>query len=246
MTEEIIPQDQILGQLKTRGFDPGFGTPLRHFRGRLTGLTGSMVQRGQMKQARLEVMYHFDELEVIESTEPYPFPILKLPIMQSTKPKSSMGVLGASMDRILNADADGNLSQAEVRNQDALIGLLQEWKMTPGHMMWDGNAGKETPREAWEVVWVEGIGGTQSTGVDAPSVAGATGAGSPAQSASAKAIELLDGKTQQQWNSIVFQDPLVKKDTNLTANIIGGQFLQPLLDAGIVTIDEAGIYHVSK
>ena len=53
MVDQVIPQEQVLAQLKTRGFETGgFRSPLRHFRGKLDSITGSMIQRGSMTQAK--------------------------------------------------------------------------------------------------------------------------------------------------------------------------------------------------
>ena len=240
MIDQVIPQEQVLAQLKTRGFETGgFRSPLRHFRGKLDSITGSMVQRGNMTQAKLEIAYNFSDIEVFESTEPYPFPITQITVMHNNKDKSAMGVLGASMDKIINAGVDANTPQQQALNQDTLIGKVQEWKVTPGHMMPDKDeAGKwtETPREAWEVVWVEGMGGTPYSGIAAPTqIATET----PTQ----RAIKLLEGKTQQQWNNIVFQDAMVKGDSGLVNSIIIGQFLPPLEESGVVSKDANGVYH---
>jgi len=241
-----LTPEQVIEQLRTRGFETGgFRSPLRHFRGKLDSITGSMVQRGAMPQPRLEVLYNFSDVEVFESTEPYPFPVAQINIMHSNRVKSAMGVLGASMDKILNAGLDENAPQEQAKNQDALIGKVQEWKVTPGHMMWDGSVGQEVPRECWEVVYVEGIGGTPHSGVaTTPATAGQPEPAAPAGvTPIQQAINLLDGKTQQQWNNTVFQDPLVKSDAELTQSIIQGTFLPPLEAAGTVTKDENGVYH---
>jgi len=200
-----------------------------------------------MPQPRLEVLYNFSEVEVKESTEPYPFPVAQINIMHSTRDKSGMGVLGRSIDRIINAGVDGNAPQDKVRNQDFLIGKVQEWKVTPGHMMWNAQAAKETERECWEVVAVEGVGSAPDAGAPAtgtpttatPSVGATT-------SPSEQAMNLLGGKTQQEWNNIVFQDPLVKTDIQLTQSIISGQFVGGLEASGLITKDDNGIYHLVK
>ena len=199
------------------------------------------MQRGQMPQARLEVTYNFSEVETFLATEPYPFPIAQISIMHSNRTKSGMGVLGASMDRLLNTDLDENTPQEQAKNQDILIGVMQEWKVTPGHMMWDNDLQKETPRESWEVVWAEGFGGTPCSGVaePTPTKAPTTGGETPVQ----RAINLLDGKTQQEWNNVVFQDTVVKNDTALVNSMITGQFLPPLEQSGVVTKDDDGVYH---
>jgi len=249
MTE--LTSQQVLAQLQTRGFEVGgFRSPLRHFRGKLDSITGSMVQRGNMPQAKLEINYNFSELEVFESAEPYPFPITQISMMHSNRIKSNMGVLGASMDKIINAGLDDNAPQTQAKNQDFLIGKIQEWKMTPGHMMWDNDKQAETPREAWEVVYVEGVGGTPHSGV-ATSTPTETPSPTPTATPTGvtpiqQALNLLDGKTQQEWNNLVFQDPLVKGDTALTSSIISGTFIPPMEASGMVTKDDNGIYHVKK
>ena len=234
MPGELTPE-QVMEQLRTRGFEAGgFRSPLRHFRGKMDSITGSMVQRGAMTQARLEVNYNFSDVEVIESTEPYPFPVAQISLLHSNRTKSAMGVLGASIDRIINVGLGDNAPQEQVKNQDFLIGKVQEWKLTPGHMMWDAEAKVETPRECWEVVMVKG------TGEVAPTTTKATDVISPAQ----QALNLLDGKTIQQFNNVVFQDPLIKeKGGRLIGLIIDGTFVKSLETAGTVTKDENGIYH---
>ena len=249
---QVIPQEQLLAQLKTRGFESGgFRSPLRHFRGKLDSITGSMVQRGNMTQAKLEIAYNLSDIEVFESTEPYPFPIAQITVMHSNRDKSAMGVLGVSMDKIINAGLNANTPQQQARNQDALIGKVQEWKVTQGHLMPDKDeAGKwtETPREAWEVVWVEGMGGTPHSGVAAlAQVVGTPTKITPTtptgETPMQRAISLLDGKTQQQWNNVIFQDAMIKGDSGLVNSIITGQFLAPLEESGVVSKDANGVYH---
>jgi hypothetical protein len=59
-------------------------------------------------------------------------------------------------------------------------------------------------------------------------------------------MNLLDGKTQQEWNNVVFQDPLVKGDPELSNSIIQGTFIPPLEAANLVTKDTDGRFHVKK
>jgi len=236
-----LTQQQVIDQLRTRGYETGgFGTPLRHFKGKLDSITGSMVKRGKMPQPRLEVVYTFSELEVIESSEPYPFPIAQVSLLHSNRVKSAMGVLGASIDKVINAGLDENAPQSQVKNQDFLIGKVQEWQITPGHMMWNADTNTETPRDCWEVISVEGAGSTPKKGK-----AGAT-VGITSITPIQQAINLLDGKTQQQWNNIVFQDPVVKGDSNLVNSIIQGTFIPPLEAAGMVTKDDDSVFHIKK
>jgi hypothetical protein len=171
-------------------------------------------------------------------------PVADITIAHSNRKQSGMGILGASMDRILNAGLAADAPIEMAKGQDALVGLLQEWKMTPGHMMWDGQQKKEVPRECWEVVWVEGM--------DTPAASMPTANAATAQVKSANvvnsidvAVGLLDGKTEQQWYSVIFSNPTVKGDTALTNSIIGKSFIPAMLTAGKMTKDANGVYHKS-
>jgi len=249
-----MTNEQVLAQLQTRGFESGgFGSPIRHARWKLDSITGSMVQRGTMPIARLEVNYNFSGVEILPmpdgspgSTEPYPWPIAQINLLHSNRDKSGMGILGKSIDTIINAGVDGNAPQTAVKNQDFLIGKVQEWMITPGHMMWNRDENKETPRECWEVVHIEGVGGTPHSGAAATESAGTPkSATKPEITPTQQAINLLDGKTQQEWNAIVFLDPFIKADTSdLKTNIISGSFVTSLETAGIITKDDNGIFHV--
>lgn len=231
--------DEVLAQLKTRGFDKGFQrTPLREFKGKLESITGSMEQRGNSPQARLYVLYNFADMEVMESTEPYPFPVAQIEIPHSSRDRSLMGVFGASVDKIINAGADENATQDQVKGQDYLVGKTLQMKMTPGHMMWDAAKGEETPRDCWELVGIEGKGSTS-----APAAATAQPTGAVASNTQ-KALDILEDKTLQQWHQEVFS--VIKGDTELSQSIISGEFLPPLEALGMVTKDENGIYHVKK
>ena len=239
---ELTPQE-ILSQLKVRGFESGFQkTPLREFVGTLSSITGNMVDR--FTPARLEVQYNFADVEVISSIEPYPFPITQIGIFQSNREQSAMGVFGKSVDNIINKDVPADAPIEQVKGQDYLIGKKVHMKMTGGHMMWDGATKKEVARDCWECVGVEGfamatpISTTTSPNTQAPK------ANKPA-GAAGRALELLNGKNEQQFYQAVFNDPIVKADGGIISSILARSFLQPLIDGGIVMKDGDGIYHTS-
>ena len=242
-----LTPNEILAQLKTRGFEDGFSqTPLRRFRARLTNIGGSMVQRGQMQESRLEVIYSFAEIEVIESTETFIAPVTDLAIMHSNRKRSGMGYLGASIDAIVNAGLPADAPMDQVKGQDFLIGKMQEWAFTPGHMIWDGNAREERPRDCWTVVWVEGISPAPAA-TSAPATTTTATLPAPvatAMSSTQQALTLLNGKTEAQWHQVVFNDDVVKADANLVNSLIARTFLTPLETAGIVTKDANGVYAV--
>jgi len=245
-----LAPEQLNEFLNIRGLSQGvYGTPLRYFRCKLDKINGSMDRVGNMQESRLRLTYTFSELEVFQSIEPYNAPIGQVQVWYSNSPTSAMGALRKSIDRIVNMGVpdDAPNERIKVRSQDFLVGKVQEWKITPGHPVYNRDAKGTVPTDCWEVTWIEGIGGIPYSGtaqeVSAPAAPGIT----PSQ----QAMRLLDGKTQQEWNNIVFQDTLVKSssekgDTSLINDIINGRFIPSLKDAGLVTKDDNGIFHVKE
>jgi len=237
-----LTQDQILAQLQVRGFEEGFQrTPLRDFWGTLTSITGEMRtgQRGAFAVA----LYNFDGVEVIDTTEPYTSPIAQLEVSVSSKARSAMGYLGDSIDKIINAGLPLDAPQEQVKNQSYIIGKFLHMKYTPGHMVptKDETTGKwgERPVDCWVLVEIRGEGTPAATvpGAVAPPVV--TGV-----DANQQALNLLNGKTEQQWHQAVFVDPIVKANTAVIQTIINRTFLTGLEAAGKIVKGEDGVYMV--
>lgn len=256
-----LTNEELLGQLKTRGFDEGFQrSPLREFIGTLESITSEDVERNGRKW--VNAIYNLNELEVLESTEAYTLPIAQISIGISNRKQSAMGVLGDSIDKLVNVDAAGNplptevtgpdgnrIPNPDIKGQGYLIGKRLRWRWTPDHMQWNRTSGKEEPRSQWEIVEVVG----ETTPVTSPKPTSAqpaaaqvksTPAASTAKSSTQIALGLLDGKTVQEWNQVVFQNPAVKADGALVTRIIQGAFLQSMEGTGMVSKDANGRYLV--
>lgn len=252
-----LTQDEVLAQLRTRGFESGFErTPLRDFWGKLDTITGEMRQ-GQ-RGMYLVAFYNFSEVEVIYSIEPYESPIAQIEIAASTRQKSRAGYFGASVDKIINAglppdvlalipDPSGAVDAAgkvllvpnpQVKTQSYLLNKILHMAMTPGHMVWNQNAGAEQPIDCWELMEIRG------EVAPAPQPAPGTPATSAPAGAAQQAKALLDGLTEQQWLQKAFGDPVIKADQELVNSIIGRVFLPGLETAGLVEKDANGVYHV--
>lgn len=268
MAGEQVSQEEVLAQLRTRGFESGGErTPLRDFWGKLGSITGEMRQ-GQ-RGAYLVSLYNFSELEVIYTVEPYTDPIAQIEISASTRQKSRAGYFGASVDKIINAnvppdvpalipdpnggvDAAGNammIPNPMVKNQSYLLGKVLHMKMTPGHPVWNQTAGAEQPIDCWELVEIRGEGTpapAMATPAAAPQVATPQPAPQPAPGAPVQniAMDLMDGQTLSQWHSIVFSRTDISQEVKNA--IINNQFVPPLEAAGLVTKDANGVYHVVR
>ena len=236
-----LTQEQILAQLQTRGFESGFqATPLRDFWGALTSITGEM--RSGQRGAFAVSLYNFEEIEVIQSIEPYTSPVAQLEIPISKAAKSKMGYWGDSVDDLINPGVDKSVPQNTpgIKGQGYLIGKRLHVVLTPGHPIphRDDSTGKweDRPQDCWVLLEIQG----ESTPTQIPT----SDVAKPAVDAAALALGLLNGKTLQQWHQGVFSNPSVKKDTKLINLIISGQFISGLEGAGKVTKDVNGVYTV--
>ncbi len=255
-----LTQDQVLAQLRTRGFEEGFQrTPLRDFWGILTSIGGDM--RDGDRGPYLVILYNYGEVEVIETIEPYTSPIAQVEITASSKARSAMGYWGASLDRVINAGVPPEVLQEQVKNQDSLVGKKLHLKLTPGHMVprKQGDQWENIAIDCWELLEVAGEGAPAPTVAPTPAPAANTGArveaapapvptptpAAPVVSAAQQALKLLHGKNDQQWHQSVFVDPVVKADAGIVKSIIDKTFLPPMIEMGVVTKDDTtGIYTV--
>jgi hypothetical protein len=247
---EVIPQDELEQMLKTRGFADGFqATPLRDFWGELESFTGEMREPKSGGNPYLVVIYNFKNIEVIRSEEPYTSPVAQLEIPHSNSKKSKSGYWGASIDAIINATVppDVPVEDPQVKSQSFLIGKMGHYKLMPGNPIpqKDQATGKfvDVLQDCWKLVELRDAGTVmQPAAGAAPAVPGAVPppAANPVAATSPRdrALELLNGKTEQEWHNIVFVDPTVKADTNLVNEIVGRTFLTPYIAAGIAVLDK--------
>ncbi len=261
MTTERAPatpvsQDEVLAQLRTRGFEEGFQrTTLRDFWGKLTKISGEM--RPGARGPFMVVLYDFDGVEVIESTEPYESPIGQIEIPHSNTGRSKMGYWGKSIDKMINPAIDFSISHGQpgVRNQDSLLGKMLHTKLTPGHMIPHRddatNQWADEPVDCWEILEIRGEGTAPAPAAtqtppkpgEPPLPPAPTPTG---ESVVQAALKELDGKNQAQWHQAVFSNPTVKADIAFVQTIISGEFIAGQEAAGIVTKDGDGIYHVKQ
>jgi len=243
MPQDSMPltQDQILAQLMTRGFEEGFQrTPLRDFWGKLASITGEMRQGNSGSYA--VALYNFDDVEVVESVEPYTSPIAQIEVAVSTKAKSKMGYLGKSIDKIINAGLPLDTPSEEAKNQSYIIGKTLHMKLTPGHLIPNKDdttgAWTEKPTDCWTLIEI------RDEGVASPVAAAQPTQSAPAVDANAQALALLNGKTEQQWHQAVFVDPIVKANTAVIQTILNKTFITGLEAAGKIVKADDGTYHV--
>lgn len=207
--------EDIKAKLSFKGLEEaGQQHPLIKFKGVLQ----SYDPQPPNERGRVRVLFHFSDIEVIESREPYPFPLAEIGINYSTRKRSSWGVLAGSVGKV-NSDLD----------VPDLVGKGQEWHNTPGHQFGENReTGEQIVASCWEVMAVEGV----DTG--------------PQVSAYDKMLEILDGATIAEFNQKVFADPVIKADGQLQSSILDQSLIPGLIAAGVATVDADGKHHVVK
>jgi len=104
------------------------------------------------------------------------------------------------------------------------VGAVVSLKKEP-HVFFTDKEGKQAKGDVWKLLKV-----------------GAKGKGKVkkgAASAKDQALSLVAGKTKEEFESAVMDDPLIRKNTDLLSKILGGQFVT---DEGITEVD--GVYEV--
>ena len=198
-----------------KGLVEGFqDTPLKKFKGRLVDYD-TIELTGNYPGTRVQLK--FDNVEVMVSSEPYHFPIAEIGIRYSDRKNSSWGIFASSAQKIV---PDCDILE--------LVGKTILMERTPDHKFGqDRDTGEDVIRECWEVQEIEGVE-----------------AGVGIVSAADKALQLLHLKSEVDWNQAVLGDSLVKGDAALVSQILNKSFIGAMEQAGKVTKDNDGIYHV--
>ena len=209
--------DDVFDQIAGRELEGEFGprTPLRRFKGKLEQLE-ARKRADDAQFPGTDVFLHFTNVEVIEATEPYDFPIAEVRIGKiSNKEKSFWGIFEASYLKLITPR----------KSLKELLGATTELAYTPGHVLWDGRQQKDVAQGAWEMVGVGVV---------------------PAKvTATEQALRLLDGKTLQQFNQAALSDLLVRSDTTVQSQIMKSQFIPQQIEAKAVTVDSDGVHHTN-
>lgn len=212
-------------------------SPLRRFKGILGQYAPEKVEFSRQDGTPgsfMVAVFDFKEVEVIESTEPYPFPIAQVRIGYAP-PTSSFGksrweALASSVRKLV---PDGEL--------DALVGKRQEWAVLPCTLNQrltdeDGNVilnEKGRPKygdvegESWQIVSVDGLGSVAQVDADFNAYLSA----------------LADGKTEQQFYEAALTDQQVITKPTVVKALTDRVLLDTLIAAERITRDTEGVLH---
>ena len=202
--------------------DSGVG-PLRKFYGDVMSLSDPPEERKSNDgRAYSVVVFRMNQVEFQQSTEPYVLPVAEIAISLSNKKKSSWGFFSDSLLKFLTPEED-------VPNR---VSRRVGWVYCDGadgrpqpKTKWNRDQQKEVPAPAWEVFDVVGA-----------VVAGAT---DPVE----ELKKALDGKTEAEFNKVVFGLDVVKKSPDIQRQLTDHSFVTALVQMGVFVKDSNGIYH---
>jgi hypothetical protein len=242
----------------------GGGPPVTHFKALMkpqsddediaSGL--ELESRNRTDGSQFNVLVcNFVELEVIETMSPYEFPTLSLHIPVADQSRSSGGTaweaLSASV-RKLFSDAQGSMLN--------LAGKRQEWQRTihrarrPTDVLDDNGRQIWEDRDVymWEVVSVDGVKAPVKESTPAPVAGGANGGAAIIEKEDIEeglheriaiyCANFLDGKTRQQFNEQLLDDPISKSDPLIMNMNLNNQLVSELVKRGLVERMPSGVY----
>ena len=214
----MVQEEQFKPSLETRPF----GTPLRKFSGVLKEYRTEKREpsEGSGGKAYMVINFDFTDLTVIESVEAYQFPIATISVSYSTSQQTKWDALAGSIKKILGLGA----------TLDDLVGKVQTWAFLPATLRVRGDDGVwvNAEQECWQVSEIAGGiagGGVVDDGVDD------------------HILDLIDGKDEQSFYQVFYQDELVRNHPDLITAATDRTLISTLVDAGRITRDAEGIYH---
>ena len=221
-------------RLSTAEPSGGFGTPLLRFKGVLTSCPARKFT--SYERERIAVDFQFSDVEVLESSEPYPFPIAQISILYVNPQTSGGQSEWASWCKAFRKIAGGPDPDREV-----LVGHKQEWALLPatlrrpltdeeGNPLLDGNGKRvwgDVEDKAWQIVSVDGLGSVEQADADFDSFI----------------VDLADGKTEPAFYEAALTNSKVTARPNIVTAITERKLLAVLIESGRLTRDTEGVLH---
>ena len=220
----------------------GTTTPVREFVGRLARWTTNLGQWGTT------VDLEFENVQVLATDAPYPYPELTISLKYSDQLNSVWGKFGESAARVLGVDMeyldiDQLLNQQLhiIRRDDVQFGTNREGQPVRGTV--------------WEILEVVAPGqvvtpqtSTQPTTPSPAPAATTAAAPTPATQAQVtpeqRALELLNGSDLATFFQKALPDPIIRQDGNLINQILTGAWIEAQKQAGKVKVNEDGTHTV--
>jgi len=197
--------------------------PLRKFYGDIAYVSDPPEERQGQSGAYSVVVFRMAAVEVLQSTEPYPYPVAEIAISLSNRKKSRWGFFSESLVKYLKSEED--VKDIMSRRVGWVYTDGQDGRPAP-KKVWNRTANAEVDAPAWEVFDIVGAKGNTSN-----------------DAAVEHTIGLLDGKSVSEFNKVALADPVVKGNVDLQRAIMDKSFVTALVQRGTFAKDENDIYH---
>ena len=156
---------------------------------------------------------NFVDMENVDTIEPYPYPIIQIPIKLSQKKRSAWGFFAESLDKVIPETED---LKEQVGKRLVMKSREYNYKRT--------EEDEDMIGVVWEVQEIIGSAKVKGNAIE-------------------QALKLLNGKNAAEFGRVVFTDPIVKSDPKVLQTIINKTFITAMESGGMVTKDKEGVYH---
>lgn len=212
----MSPLNREIGTNEAESFVP----KLVHFKGRLGDINDDVrARRNDATKTSTFLQFDFDQLEVIEASEPYTFPTFRIEILEMNMPGTQWEVFKKS---IRDTGYSGPLNDLigkkfEMQYRTATLNLRKQ----------DGSGFENREGNAWQVNAIEGV---ENTG----------------DKLFGWIIEHVEGKTNAQFKSEYLMNAEIRGYTGyaeVTNQIMADTFLSGLVAGNVLRVDDSGVYH---
>ncbi len=196
-----------------------FGTPLQQFKGKLKEYIPKDIEDGRGGTFKT-IAFNFTDIEVIRSSDPYAFPICTIEVGYSTSENTKWDALAKSIKKLFG----------RTPVLDEIVGKEQEWNLGDCQLSKKNDETQKWSKEtgtAWQVVSVDGLGNPAQATADIDD----------------HVLDLLDGKTEKDFQQVFFVDPEIRKHPELIEQATNRQLLPNLESAGRAYRDDGGVWH---
>lgn len=224
-----MSESRVVSGFKPSVAEPEGGLgPLRHFRGVLKKFETTertfQAQEGRAARVSKSVTHDFDQVEVLESVEPFVWKTAKITIPYSTGNNTRWAGFAAGARKVAGG----------VFDYDLLLNKPQEWQCVEMDLRLPKEGGGpndfETRKElGWTIVSLAG----------GPLVVPANGNNANVGGISEYLASLADGKTEDQFNQAAMGDQKVlQAGAQLVTELTERQTVGKLITLGLVTKDD--------
>jgi len=211
MTDKLKSKREVGGQF--------YSTPINKVEGFFEGYEVEERIGKFAKPGQKDVILKITNIEEVEADSAYPYKTAQIRMKFSDSATSSWVLLENSIADVLG------ISEEAVSIDDAVSSevVLEKEKE---HTFFVDKEGKASQGVVWTFTSIN---------------QGKTKAKGSKRTAAAHALELLNGKTKEAFETLALEDKVIRKDTNLLTAILGGQFYS----TEGVTLSDDGFYTVA-